>query len=67
MSHYSIEDLIARWRREELTADQLLGQLLLVLREHDQRLKELGRATQAAQSAPAAKEPKEEQSLRRSS
>lgn len=52
MNHYSIEELIARWKREELTAEQLLGQLLLVLRDHEQRLKELGRATPPALPAP---------------
>ena len=44
MSHYSIEDLIARWKKEELTIEQVIGQVLLVLREHDRRLREAGRA-----------------------
>lgn len=52
MSHYSIEDLIARWRKEELTIEQVIGQILLVLREHDRRLREAGRA--APPKAPAA-------------
>ena len=53
MSHYSIEDLIARWKKEELTVEQVLGQVLLVLREHDRRLREAGRsAPPKAQAAP---------------
>ncbi len=46
MSHYSIEELIARWKREELSVEQMIGQLLLVLREHERRLKEASRPAQ---------------------
>ncbi|HNP87286.1 MAG TPA: hypothetical protein PKK78_14160 [Kouleothrix sp.] len=52
MSHYTVEELIARWKREELTTEQLLGQLLLVLREHEQRLKELARQVPAMPEPP---------------
>ena len=47
MSHYSVEELIARWRREELTAEQMIGQILQVLREHERRIRELARQTVA--------------------
>jgi hypothetical protein len=43
VSHYSIDELIARWKREELTAEQIIGQLLQLLKEQDQRLRELAR------------------------
>lgn len=52
VSHYTVEELIARWKREELTTEQLLGQLLLVLREHEQRLKELARQVPAMPEPP---------------
>lgn len=55
MSNYPLEDLIARWKREELSAEQMIGQLLLVLREHEQRLRELARPP-----APPAKPPTEQ-------
>jgi len=47
MSHYTVEELIARWKREELTAEQMIGQILQVLKEQERRMRELGR--QAAQ------------------
>ena len=40
MSNYTIEELIARWKREELTMEQVIGQILLLLREQDRRLRE---------------------------
>jgi hypothetical protein len=43
MSSYSIEELISRWKREELTVEQMIGQLLLLMQTQDQRLRELGR------------------------
>jgi hypothetical protein len=45
MSNYTIEELIARWRREELTVEQVIGQILLVLRDQEQRLREAARPT----------------------
>jgi hypothetical protein len=39
VSTYTIEELIARWKREELTLEQAIGQILL-LKEHDRRLRE---------------------------
>jgi hypothetical protein len=43
MSHYTIEELITRWKREELTVEQMIGQILQVLREQERRLRELRR------------------------
>jgi hypothetical protein len=42
MSHYTIEELIAHWKREELTVEQMIGQMLQVLREQERRLRALG-------------------------
>ena len=40
MSHHTIEELIELWRHEKLTAEQAIGQILQVLREHERRLRE---------------------------
>jgi hypothetical protein len=45
VSHYSIEELIARWRKEELTVEQVIGQILLQLKELDRRQREAARPT----------------------
>ena len=50
MSHYTLDELIARWKKEDMTAEQMIGQLLLLLKEIDQRLKELRR--ERSDSAP---------------
>jgi hypothetical protein len=43
MSHYTLDELMARWNREELTLEQMMGQLLQALRAQDQRLREVER------------------------
>ena len=43
MSHYTLEELIELWRREQLSAEQMIGQLLQLLREQERRLKEIAR------------------------
>jgi hypothetical protein len=43
VSHYTLEELVARWRREELTVEQMIGQLLLVQLAQQRRLRELER------------------------
>jgi hypothetical protein len=48
MSHYALDELIARWKKETVTADQVIGQLLQMLRVHDERLRELERARREA-------------------
>jgi hypothetical protein len=52
MSSYTIEELIARWKREELTVEQMIGQMLQVLREQERRLRELGRNPAPDNNAP---------------
>lgn len=52
MNHYSIDDLIARWKREELTIEQMIGQILLVLQSHEQRLRTLARPDPPAEPNP---------------
>jgi hypothetical protein len=44
MSHYTLDELIARWTREELTAEQAIGQILLWLKEQERRRKETANA-----------------------
>lgn len=53
MSHYTVDELIARWKREEMTAEQAIGQILLALRELERKVKEDGRAD--VDSRPAAR------------
>ncbi len=43
VSQYTMEQLITRWKQEEMTADQMIGQVLLVLQAMHQRLRELER------------------------
>ena len=54
MSHYTVEELIARWRKESMTVEQMIGQILQVLRVHEQRLKESGRAAPEGEPPSAA-------------
>ena len=53
MSNYTIEELIIRWRREELTVEQMIGQILLVLKEHEQRVRAIARPAAGADAPPA--------------
>lgn len=56
MSHYTLDELLILWRREELTAEQLLGQMLQVLRAQERRLRDLERQLPAQDmSGPAGK------------
>jgi hypothetical protein len=43
VSHYTIEELIARWKKEELTSEQVIGQILQLLRAVEERLRALER------------------------
>ena len=51
MSHYTIEELIARWKREELTVEQMIGQMLQLLREQERRVRELARLAASGESS----------------
>ena len=44
MSTYTLDELIARWKHEDLTPEQMIGQLLQLLRRIDARLHELEQA-----------------------
>ena len=59
MSNYTVEELIARWKREELTVEQVIGQILLVLKDQEQRLRE------AARSPSGGSQPSEPEQRRR--
>ena len=39
MSHYTLDELIELWRREKLTTEQMIGQILQVLKAHEQRMR----------------------------
>ena len=41
MGTYSLDEMIQRWYAEDLTADQVIGQMLQVLQELSQRVNEL--------------------------
>ena len=40
MNHYSIDDLLVRWQRENMTTEQAVGQILQILRTLEQRLRD---------------------------
>jgi phosphoglycerate dehydrogenase-like enzyme len=43
MGNYNLDELITRWEREKLTAEQVIGQMLLMLRSLTERVRELER------------------------
>ncbi len=43
MSHYSLDELITRWEHEKMTTEQVIGQVLLLLRSLAERIEELER------------------------
>ena len=54
MSQYTLEELINRWRQEELTSEQMIGQLLLALAALQQRVRDVERRLPpGAEAAPA--------------
>jgi hypothetical protein len=50
MSHYTLDELIELWRREQLTTEQVIGQLLLVLKEQERRMREIARIAPSGES-----------------
>ncbi len=59
MTHYTTEELIVRWKREELTVEQMVGQLVQALAAQEQRLRALERRVPEEQVvAPTASPPK---------
>jgi len=47
VSHDTIDELIARWKKEELTVEQAVGQILLALKELERKVKEVARGAPA--------------------
>jgi hypothetical protein len=43
MSTYGLEEVIRRWERGGLTVEQAIGQILLLLQDIEERLRELER------------------------
>lgn len=43
MSTYGLEEVIRRWERAGLTVEQAIGQILLLLQNIEERLRELER------------------------
>jgi hypothetical protein len=43
MSNYNLDELIARWEHEKVTTEQVVGQVLLLLRSLAERVEELER------------------------
>ena len=55
MSQYTLEELINRWRQEELTSEQMIGQLLLALTALQQRVRDVERRLPpSAEATPVA-------------
>lgn len=43
MGNYTLDELITRWEREKLTTEQVVGQMLLILRSLTERVRDLER------------------------
>ena len=43
MSNYNLDELITRWEHEKVTTEQVIGQMLLMLRSLAERVEELER------------------------
>jgi len=54
MSNYSLDELITRWEQEKLTTEQVIGQMLLMLRSLTERVRELERWRRRQQKADGA-------------
>ena len=46
MGTYGLQEVIRRWGREQLTTEQAVGQILLLLVELDKRLQKLERRSE---------------------
>jgi hypothetical protein len=54
MSHYEIDDVITRWAKSELTAEQAIGQILLILQSLSRRMGKVEkRLTRQRRTGPA--------------
>ena len=55
MGTYGLQELIRRWGRDQLTTEQAIGQILLLLVELDKRLQELERRREPPPRRPLGK------------
>ena len=55
MGTYGLQELIRRWGREQLTTEQAIGQILLLLVELDKRLQKLERRREPPPKRPPRK------------
>ena len=55
MGTYGLQELIRRWGRGQLTPEQAIGQILLLLSELDKRLQELERGREPPSKRPPRK------------
>lgn len=53
MGTYGLEEVISRWRRERLTTEQTVGQILLLLRDFEERLRALEKRVSSIQARHA--------------
>jgi hypothetical protein len=53
VSHYSLEELAELWKREKLTVEQMIGQLLQALTAQQLRLREIERRLPPADESGA--------------
>jgi hypothetical protein len=58
MSHYTVDELIARWKKDDMTAEQMIGQMLLLLQQIERRIKDLRREDGPAASPPGKEAPR---------
>jgi hypothetical protein len=52
---YGLQELIRRWGRDQLTSEQAIGQILLLLVELDKRLQKLERRRESPPKQPPRK------------
>jgi hypothetical protein len=55
MGTYGLQEVIRRWGRGQLTPEQAIGQILLLLAELDKRLQELERRRESLSKRPPRK------------
>ena len=55
MGTYGLQELIRRWGRSQLTPEQAIGQILLLLAELDKRLQKLERGREPPSKRPTRK------------
>ena len=53
MGTYSLDELIQRWYTEDLTAEQVIGQILQILQDLEQRVEDLENRNRLEGALPA--------------